>query len=1600
MDRSSAIPITKENDIIFQALAWHAEDVDFAEYEPDDNPNDKHQYIIKVFGTDKQGQTVSATIKNFTPYFYVKVPDYLQDRWARDETKKFFEFLLTKINSLVSHQLMNVKVIKRKDFWGFTNGHEFKFLRLDFKSLKCMRMIQKALSFDVTIRSISMKPMRFKLYESNIDPYIRFIHINDLEPCGWIKLPAGKYKTNHDALVTNCQLDVEIDWRSVEKYDLEETAPFVVCSFDLECTSNTGDFPVPLKNYKKLAADLYDLYTAQKAQLVDYDLREAIRNGIMYAFGANDDYQYKDAINRVEPKQSFDINAIEKVSKTFIDDICTILSGKISVTSKEKINREKIVAVLTTLFGEYRQEMGWISKMGLPQLKGDPIIQIGSTFHKYGERDCFFKHIITLGTCTDVQGAVVETCNTEEELLLKWRNLILKTNPDVITGYNIFGFDFWYLFERAKDLRIAREFMTLGRFHRRQSNYKENRLSSSALGDNILKFIDMEGRVLIDLMKVVQRDHKLDSYKLDNVAHHFMGMNKNDVSPQDIFRLQKGTADDRQVIASYCIQDCSLCNHLMIKLEIIANNMGMSNVCLVPLSFIFMRGQGIKIFSLVLKQCKEDGFLIPVIKATYGDAAPAEEESYEGAIVLEPQTGIYLDTPISVLDYASLYPSSMISENLSQDSIVLDPKYDNLPGVDYLDIEWTQGKVARFVQPKNGEKGVIPRILMTLLKARKTTRKRATWQSVILKDGTEYRGFYDDNTHKITLGTDGTTIQLNLDSIADVRDTYGDFQKAVLDGLQLAYKVTANSLYGQMGAKTSPVYMKEIAASTTATGRKMILMAKDFIEKNYEGAHIVYGDSVASYTPITCQEVATNNIVIDTVENIGKIYGGNKWVPCIEEGKQDKEGCEVSGLNVWTENGWTHICNLIRHKLASHKKMIRVLTHNGIVDVTDDHSLLKPDGTKISPNDLSIGDRILHSQRTYHPDIENVSNISCNEAQIMGMFMGDGSCDKYASGENWAINHIDYNLLLQYKGLCEEVYPYLEWTILDTVASPVYKLVPKSRNYGAIAHFVNTYRHVLYNNNSKIVPTSVLNSSKNVRQAFLNGFFDADGDKDSDGFVCFKSQLSCARLHDLARSLGYNVSIDHKSDNLNIFRLKMQCKETSVTIKEMREIPYEGHVYDITTENHHFQAGIGSIIVHNTDSLFVKFKTKDELGNSLTGVDAIRKSRNLGIDVSCNFKQIIKPPHDLEWEKLFYPFILLSKKRYVGNKYEMDDHKFKQASMGIVLKRRDNANIVKKIYGGVIDIILNQKNVGKAVEFLNTQLNDLVEGRCPLEDLIITKSLRAEYKDPSKIAHKVLAERIGERDPGNKPQINDRIPFVYVEQEAEAGKKILQGERIETPDYIKANNIKPDYNFYITNQIMKPLLQLFAIVVEQLPNYSKPHSYFEKVYEKLLEEYEGNEEKVRDKLDTLKEKEVQKLLFDPVIQGNMPQDAKPKRARKNPYDPYTLMGLPPPPPPDTIPSGTGTDSEAKPKATRRRKVAEKILQDAGPPPLLPTDMPPTDELVKLHMNQQEQAAPKAKRVVNRKPKQEPEPHQAEAAESKPKRIINRKPKATPPPKET
>ena len=276
--------------------------------------------------------------------------------------------------------------------------------------------------------------------------------------------------------------------------------------------------------------------------------------------------------------------------------------------------------------------------------------------------------------------------------------------------------------------------------------------------------------------------------------------------------------------------------------------------------------------------------------------------------------------------------------------------------------------------------------------------------------------------------------------------------------------------------------------------------------------------------------------------------------------------------------------------------------------------------------------------------------------------------------------------------------------------------------------------------------------------------------------------------------------------------------------------------------------------------MFFTFNFHDLDDNKIEGEKALDYTIKLAQEAGELATRQLKKPHDLEYEKTFMPFCLLSKKRYVGMLYELDPNKCKRKSMGIVLKRRDNAPIVKDIYGGIIDILMKEQNIETAIKFLRGSLQEIVDGKISIDKLIITKSIRSYYKNPKQIAHKVLANRMAQRDPGNKPAPGDRIPYVYINTN---NKKALQGDKIEHPSYILENKLKINYSFYITNQIMKPVIQVFSLVLENMKEFKRAKKGFLNKLKTMKQNMDN--ETYKKKEAQLKDKEVEKLLFSDYL---------------------------------------------------------------------------------------------------------------------------------------
>ena len=419
---------------------------------------------------------------------------------------------------------------------------------------------------------------------------------------------------------------------------------------------------------------------------------------------------------------------------------------------------------------------------------GDACFQIAVSLCKFGEDEPYEKVCLCY---KKTEGADVISFDTEREMLEAFQSYVQKKDIDILTGWNVFGFDFQYIHTRAHLVGCNPNFFKLGKLKDQVCEISIKKLSSSALGDNTLKLLPMSGRFVFDLFHEVKKGYKLDSYSLNNVSKLYLGDQKIDMSPKEMFaRYAEENPKKLGEVAEYCIKDTLLPHRLMKKLCILLNLLEMAKATWVPLCFLVERGQQIKVFSQLTKKARELGFMVPTIRYWQ-----LPEEPYEGATVLDAQKGAYY-TPITALDFEALYPSIMMAHNLCYSSYVMNEReYGNIPGVTYETFN-IGDRTYKFAQD-------VPSLLPAILFELKQFRKKAK------KDMAAATGA----------------------------------MKEVYNGKQLAYKISMNSVYGFTGAGKGILPCVPIASTTTCRGREMIEETKTYVEANFPGAKVRYGDT-------------------------------------------------------------------------------------------------------------------------------------------------------------------------------------------------------------------------------------------------------------------------------------------------------------------------------------------------------------------------------------------------------------------------------------------------------------------------------------------------------------------------------------------------------------------------------------------------------------------------------------------------------------------------------------------------------------------------------------------------------------------------------------
>ncbi|XP_077358619.1 DNA polymerase delta catalytic subunit isoform X1 [Festucalex cinctus] len=450
-----------------------------------------------------------------------------------------------------------------------------------------------------------------------------------------------------------------------------------------------------------------------------------------------------------------------------------------------------------------------------PEADKDPVIQIASMVQRQGETEPFIRTVFTLQSCASIVGSQILCFTQEKQLLQSWAEFLRTVDADIITGYNIQNFDFPYLLNRAAALKVHL-FPYLGRVRGSKSVLRDLNFQSKQMGRRENKVINIEGRVQFDLLQVLLRDYKLRSYTLNAVSFHFLQEQKEDVQHSIITDLQNGNEQTRRRLAVYCLKDAYLPLRLLQKLMCVINYMEMARVTGVPLTYLLSRGQQIKVVSQLLRQAAKQDLVMPVVKSQGG-------EDYTGATVIEPEKGYY-SIPIATLDFSSLYPSIMMAHNLCYTTLLQKGAADKL-GLSPADfIKTPTGD--QFVK-SSVRKGLLPEILENLLSARKRAK-------------------------------------------AELKKETDPFKKQVLDGRQLALKISANSVYGFTGAQVGKLPCLEISQSVTGFGRQMIEETKRLVESKYIISNGYQGDAKVIYGDTDSVMVKLGVSTVQEAMNIGR----------------------------------------------------------------------------------------------------------------------------------------------------------------------------------------------------------------------------------------------------------------------------------------------------------------------------------------------------------------------------------------------------------------------------------------------------------------------------------------------------------------------------------------------------------------------------------------------------------------------------------------------------------------------------------------------------------------------------------------------------------
>lgn len=463
------------------------------------------------------------------------------------------------------------------------------------------------------------------------------------------------------------------------------------------------------------------------------------------------------------------------------------------------------------------------------------------------------KFLLTLGKCRKFSDDVeVILFNSEKELIIGFSELIVSECPHILTGWNIFTFDITFLINRAEQNMCLGELTSFG-FTNNPGKITNIKWESKAFASTDIKYIDVEGILTIDLIEVVRKDYKLDSYSLNSVSRHFLQEEKDDIHFEDLMYAYdcfiKNSQDlekEFTKVGKYCVQDSKLVADLFNQLQTWLGLSEMSKTTCTPIIIVHTNGQQKKFYNQIYRYCYNENIIVE------SDAYSSKDtDRYTGAYVFDPVPGLY--EYVVPLDFASLYPSIIIAFNIDYSTMVPDSENCDENKVNIL--EW-EDHIGCVHDPLIIQKKTLTSLIETCKDVHEKRELRKQRSEIVKKLGTkEKKNMCQRNKFRFLKheyygkGVLPTIIQNLLDARKEVKlQMKKETDKniiAILNQRQLSYKVSANSMYGATGVKAGSLPFMPVAMCVTFKGRESIQKAARILE--HLGGTIIYGDTDSNY---------------------------------------------------------------------------------------------------------------------------------------------------------------------------------------------------------------------------------------------------------------------------------------------------------------------------------------------------------------------------------------------------------------------------------------------------------------------------------------------------------------------------------------------------------------------------------------------------------------------------------------------------------------------------------------------------------------------------------------------------------------------------------